>query len=97
MLEDSKTDIISSLSSQLDTLQVKKKKEETEQALAIFFPKCRTKHPWKEFPLDQIEVCRICSEDHATCNFPSLPRLKAIYQRAFELDAEAPIDPQEPI
>jgi hypothetical protein len=48
MLEDFKTDILSSLSSQLDTLQMKKKKEETERALAIFFPKCRMKHPWKE-------------------------------------------------
>jgi hypothetical protein len=84
MLEDFKNDILSSLSSQLDTLQMKKKKEEAEQDLAIFFPKCRMKHPWKECPLDQIEVCGICSEDHATCNCPSLPGLKAIYQKVEE-------------
>ena len=39
MLEYFKTDILSSLSSQLDTLQKKKKREEEELDLAIFFPK----------------------------------------------------------
>jgi hypothetical protein len=81
MLEDFKTYILSTLSSQLDTLQMKKNKEETEQALAIFFPKCIMKHPWKEFMLDQIEVCGICSEDHDNCNCPSLPGLNSIYQK----------------
>jgi hypothetical protein len=36
MLEDFKTNILNSLSSQLDTLQMKKKREEVELALAIF-------------------------------------------------------------
>jgi hypothetical protein len=44
MLKDFKINVLSSLSSQLDTLQIKKKHEEIEQALAIFFPKCRKKH-----------------------------------------------------
>jgi hypothetical protein len=66
----------------LDTLQTKKKKEEEELALAIFCPKCRRKHLLIECPLDQIEVCGICSENHATCNYPSLPRLKDIYSES---------------
>jgi hypothetical protein len=37
MIEDLETNILSSLSSQLDTLQIKKNKEEVEQDLAIFF------------------------------------------------------------
>jgi hypothetical protein len=49
MLEDFKTNILSSLSSQLDTLQMKKKREETKQALDIFCLRCRTKHPRREF------------------------------------------------
>jgi hypothetical protein len=56
MLEDFKTDILSSLSLQLDTLQMKNKKEKTKQALNIFCPKCRTKNPWKECSLDQFKV-----------------------------------------
>jgi len=47
VLEYFKTYILSSLSSQLDTLQMKRNKEETKQAVAITFPKCRRKHPWK--------------------------------------------------
>jgi hypothetical protein len=51
MLDYFNTDILSSLSSQLDTLQMKKK-EEMKQALVIFCPKFRMKHTWKECPLD---------------------------------------------
>jgi hypothetical protein len=86
MLEEFKTNVLISLSSQLDTLQMKKKKQNIERALAIFFPKCRMKHPWMEYPLDQIQVCGICSEDHATCNCTSLPGLKVVYQKAEELE-----------
>jgi hypothetical protein len=84
MLEDFKTDILSSLSSQLDTLQMKKKREEIEQALAIFCPEMQNKAPKERMLLDQIEVCGICSEDHATHNCPSLPGLKSIYQKVEE-------------
>ena len=85
MLEDFMTDILISLRSQPDTLQMKKK-EEIKRDLSIFCLKCRTKHPWKEFSLDQNKVYRICNEDHATHNFPSLPGLKTIYQKDEELE-----------
>jgi hypothetical protein len=51
LLEDMKIDILHSLSMQMDTLQIKKKQEEVEKALAIFFPKCTKRHPRNEFPL----------------------------------------------
>ena len=38
LLEGFKTDILSSLSSQLDALQAKKRQEEEDRTLAIFFP-----------------------------------------------------------
>lgn len=42
LLKKFKTDILSTLSSQLDTLQVKIKKEEFELAVAVFYSKCKT-------------------------------------------------------
>jgi hypothetical protein len=80
MLDNFKTDILSSLSSQLDTFQAKKNKEEVNLALVIFCSRCRKKHPLQECPLDSIEVCVICEQNHATKNFPSLPELKEVYQ-----------------
>jgi hypothetical protein len=97
MLEDFKTDILSSLSFQLDTPQMKKKKEEKERALTIFCPKYRMKYPWKECLLDQIEVCGICSEDHATCNYPSLLGLKDIYQKAEESEQLCFVSQKRPL
>jgi hypothetical protein len=55
---------------------LKKKWEEEEVALAIFFLKCRKRHPLKECPLDQIEICGICEEEHSTSKCPSLPWFK---------------------
>ena len=49
LLESFKTDILSSLSSQLDVLQEKKRQEEEDQSLVIFCPKCRERHPLKIF------------------------------------------------
>jgi len=65
---------------------MKKKREEAELALVVFFPKCRRKNPLRECPLDRIEVFGICSEDHATNNYPSLPRLTIFYQIVGELE-----------
>jgi hypothetical protein len=82
MLDNFKTDILSSLSSQLDTFQAKKKKEEADLALAVFCPKSRKKYPLRECPLDIIKICGICEQNNDTKNCPSLPELKAIYQGA---------------
>jgi hypothetical protein len=53
LLEDFKTEMLSSFASQMDTLQIKKKQAEAEAALSIFCPQCRDKHPKRECPLDR--------------------------------------------
>jgi hypothetical protein len=77
LLEDFKTEMINSFASQIDTLQVKQKQAESDQALSIFCLKCRKKHPLRECPLNSVQVCLICELDHATDQCPSLPGVKA--------------------
>jgi hypothetical protein len=77
LLENFKTEMINSFASQMDTLQVKQKQAESEQALFIFCPNCRKKHPPGECPLNSVQVCLICELDHATNQCPSLPGVKA--------------------
>lgn len=80
--------MLSSFYSQIYALQVKKKQAEAEAALAIFWSKCREKHPLRECPLDKVPVCTICEKDHETQQCPSLPGIKAALQSAEE-EAEA--------
>jgi hypothetical protein len=65
LLENFKTYILGTISSQLDILKIKKKEEEENLVLSIFFLKCRKRHPLQECPLDSISVCGICTENHA--------------------------------
>jgi hypothetical protein len=88
LLEDFKTEMLSSFASQMDTLQIKKKQAEVEAALSIFCPQCRDKHPKRECPLDRKTICTICDKDHDTQNCPSLPGIKAALQPTNE-EAEA--------
>jgi len=82
ILDEFKTDIIGSLSEQLDTLKIQNKQKEEAEALAIFCPKCRKKHALRECPLDAkvVETCMICSESHETKDCPSNPGLKVVFQ-----------------
>ena len=81
LLENFKTDILGTLSSQFDVLKTKRRKEEEDiAALHIFCPKCRKRHPLKECPLNIISVCALCSDKHPTDNFPSLLELQALYK-----------------
>ena len=58
-----------------------KNKQKVENATSIiFFPICRKKHAFHEFPLDNIKICDICAGSHTTKYCPSLPGLKAAYQ-----------------
>ena len=84
LLENFKTDILGTLTSQLDIMQEKHKQAEVEKNLAIFYPRCRKKHSHKECPLDAVQVYAICTKHHSTENCPSLPSLKAIYKEAEE-------------
>ena len=66
----------------MDVLHIKRKQEEVERALAIFFPRFIRRHPRNECSLNSIRVCSICEENHSTNKFPSLPGLKVVYQGA---------------
>ena len=77
LLENFKIEMINSFSSQIDTLQIKQKQAELEQALCILCLKCRKKHPPRECLLNSVQVCLICELDHATDQCPSLPGVKA--------------------
>eukprot|EP00253_Pinus_taeda_P033242 PITA_33242 len=64
LLEEFKTDLFSTLGTQIDTLKAKKRQEEEDQMMAIFCPKCRKKHALKDCPLENIQVCAFCTENH---------------------------------
>jgi hypothetical protein len=53
LLDNFKTNILSTISNQLNTLKLKKKQEE-EIVLEIFCPRCRKKNGEKECPLNVI-------------------------------------------
>jgi len=78
--------MLSSFSSQIDTLQVKKKQAEAEAALAIFCSKCTEKHPLRECPLDKVIICTICENDHKTQQCPFLLGIKVALQPTEEED-----------
>eukprot|EP00253_Pinus_taeda_P005000 PITA_05000 len=84
LFENFKTNILGTLTTQLDVLQAKQKQMEAEQNLVIFCPRCRKKHSHKECPLDTVQTCAICIRDHSTESCPSLPGLKAVYKEAEE-------------
>jgi len=85
MLEDLKSEMLQTLALQIDTMNIKMKQEEEERALAIFCSGCTRRHPRNECPLNYIEICSVCEEKHSTDKFPSLPRLKVVYQGAEEV------------
>ena len=76
LLENFKIDLLSTLGTQVDFLKENKKKEEQEQAPAIFCSKCRKKHPLRECPLDSVQVCGLCIENHSTENYLRLKELQ---------------------
>jgi len=66
----------------MDTMHINRKQNEAERYLAIFFPKCIRRHPRNECPLNVIEVCSFCEENHAMDKFPSFIVLKFVYKWA---------------
>jgi len=84
LLENFKTDILGTLTMQLDIMQAKQKQAEAKQNLAIFCPRCRKKQIHKECLLDVIQICTICTKDHSIEICSSLPGLKAVYKEAKE-------------
>ena len=82
LLENFKTDILGTLTTQLDIMQAKQKQAEAKPNLVIFCPRCRKKHSHKECPLDAVQVYTIFTKDHSTKSCPSLPGLKTVYKEA---------------
>ena len=80
MVEDFKSEMLQTLSLQLDTMNIKRKQEEAKRALVIFCPRCTRRHPRDEFPLNCIKICSVCEENHSTDKCPSLTGLKAVHQ-----------------
>ena len=80
LLDNMRTNILSTLSTRMDTLQVKHKQLELDRTMVIFCPTCRKKHPERECPLNSIEEFAICELNHATSSCPSILGLKAVFQ-----------------
>lgn len=76
LLEDMKTNILHSLSMQMETMKLKMKREEAKKALTIFCLRCRKKHDKNECPLGVVEVCGICVDKNPTNKCLFLPPLK---------------------
>ena len=70
LLENFKIDILGTLSSQIDSMNIKKKFE--DEALTIFCSRCKKRHPLKICPLNFVSLCGLCVEYHETDNCPSL-------------------------
>ena len=78
--ENFKNGILSTLSSQLDTIKTKKKQDEENAILNIFCSRCRKRHPLKECPLNTMSLFAFCTDKHQTENCPSFPELQAIFK-----------------
>ena len=80
LLENFKIDMMSSISLYLDVMIEKNKKLAKYLVLGVFFLNCIKKHSLREFPLDKVEVFVLCDLEHDTKYFPSLPKVKAVFQ-----------------
>ena len=78
LLKNFKTEMMSSISSEIDVLREKQKQAVEDLTLGIFYPKFRKNHPLKECPLNKVEVCQLCELNHDTKEFPSLPQMKVV-------------------
>jgi len=67
---------------QMHTMKIKRRQEEAERALAIFYPKCTRRHPRNECPLSVIEVLLVYEENNAMDKCHYFLDLKAVYQGA---------------
>ena len=78
LLENFKTDMMSSISSQLDILKAMNIHVMEYFSLDIFCVKCRQKYRLRECPLQEVEVCGLCELDHNTKDCPSIPKVKVV-------------------
>lgn len=64
LFKNFKTDIMGTIRSQIDVLNIKRKLE--DEALTIFCPRCRKRHAAKKCALNNINICAICRGNHET-------------------------------
>ena len=62
LLEDFKTDLLSTLWTQVETIKNRKIHEEKDQVLSILYPKCGKNHQLKQCSLDSIQICGLCAK-----------------------------------
>ena len=82
------SDIISSLNSQINILQVGK----NEEFEGEFFHQCQKKNITKYCPLDSLRICSICSLNHSTGGCSSLPRMETTCQGDMEVVTSSPYE-----
>lgn len=88
LLEEFKTDLLNTFGTQIATLKAKKIKEEEDQLMAIFCPKCRKKHALKDCPLENIQVCAFCTENHDIFHCSKVKILQNCNVKAANTDME---------
>jgi len=66
LIDKFKTNILISLSEQIDNLKIQNKKKHENVALSIFYHKCRKKHALRECLLDSVEICVIYAKGDNT-------------------------------
>ena len=67
-MENIKTEIMNTVSKQIDPFKFHKKLAEEQESLSIYCPKCRKKHLLRECPIDLkvVNNCVICAGKHPT-------------------------------
>ena len=83
-----KSDISSSLNSQINILQVGK----NEEFEGEFCHQCQKKHLTKDCPLDSLRICSICSLNHSMGGCSSLPRMETTCQGDMEVVTSSPYE-----
>jgi len=76
LFENLKTNILSTLSTQIMTSQVKKAQNKDDVALVVFCPVCKDKNSQKECRVNNISLCNICDLEHSIRHCLEIPRLK---------------------
>ena len=76
---------------QMDIVQLTMKTKEAEKALVVSCPRCRKKHENNECPLDVVDVCGICADNHPTDKCRFLSPLKVVLRGE---GLEGPMEPQ---
>ena len=62
LLENFKTNLLQTISMQLDTFKEKKNQDDENAIFSIFYSRCRQKHPLRDRPLNNVLTCLDCKQ-----------------------------------